>query len=81
MAAGSSAAGATGKRELPFSAAPITGGPGWSMGMAGTLADPSRDDFCRRPCSIEHAWEVRCERHARIDEQVGEVLPGATVVS
>ena len=23
---------------------------------------------------VEHAWELRCERHARIDEQASEVL-------
>jgi len=26
------------------------------------------------PVPVEHTWEVRCERHARIDEQVGDVL-------
>lgn len=26
------------------------------------------------PVPVEHAWELRCERHARIDEQASEVL-------
>ncbi len=26
------------------------------------------------PVPIEHAWELRCERHARIDDQASEVL-------
>lgn len=26
------------------------------------------------PIPVEHAWELRCERHARIDEQASEVL-------
>ena len=26
------------------------------------------------PVPAEHAWEIRCERHARIDEQADEVL-------
>jgi hypothetical protein len=26
------------------------------------------------PVPMEHAWELRCERHARIDEQASEVL-------
>jgi hypothetical protein len=26
------------------------------------------------PVPVEHAWTIRCDRHARIDEQAGEVL-------
>lgn len=26
------------------------------------------------PVPVEHAWELRCERHARIDEQASQVL-------
>lgn len=26
------------------------------------------------PVPVEHAWKIRCDRHARIDEQAGEVL-------
>lgn len=26
------------------------------------------------PVPVEHAWELRCERHGRIDEQASEVL-------
>jgi hypothetical protein len=26
------------------------------------------------PVPVEHTWELRCERHARVDEQASEVL-------